>query len=144
MFLNVSIFWKQYPILLETVSIFWKQFGNNWIQYPNNGNGFHLNWIQYPNYGNIFHLNWKQYPNNGNRFHLNWIQYPNNGYISVYPKWINVRSDYVVRETPWLWQQVSTTAMTHATATIETSANKSSMTQDAMEQDENARCIHLQ
>ena len=28
---------------------------------------------------------------------LNWIQYPNNGYISVYLKWINVRSDYAVR-----------------------------------------------
>ena len=25
-----------------------------------------------------------------------WIHYPNNGYISMYPKWINVRSDYVV------------------------------------------------
>ena len=36
-----------------------------------------------------------QYPINGNHFHLNWIQYPKNGYISVYPKWINVRSDYV-------------------------------------------------
>ena len=25
------------------------------------------------------------------------MQHPNNRYISVYPKWINVRSDYVVR-----------------------------------------------
>ena len=47
------------------------------------------------------HLNWKQYPNSENRFHLHWIQYPNNGYISIYPKWINVRSDNVVR-TRWM------------------------------------------
>ena len=55
-----------------------------------------MNWIQYPNNGNGFRFNWKQYPNNGNGFQKNWIQYPNNGYISVYLKWMNVWSDYVV------------------------------------------------
>ena len=77
---------------------FGKSFYLNWIEYPNYGNSFGFNWIQYPNNGNSFRFNWIQYPNNGNGFPLNCIQYPNNGYISVYPKWISVRSDYIVWE----------------------------------------------
>ena len=48
--------------------------------------------------GNCFHFIWIRYPNIGNGFLLNWIQYPNIGYISVFPKWTNARSDYVVKD----------------------------------------------
>ena len=54
-------------------------------------------------FGNSFYLLetvsifWKPFPFFWNGFSLNWILYLNNEYIFVYPKWINVWSDYVVR-----------------------------------------------
>ena len=108
---SIQLFWKAFPLFGNRIQFFWKwflSFGNrfhlletvclNWIEYQNYGNSFGFNWIQYPNNGNSFRFNWIQYPNNENGFHLNCIQYPNNGYISVYPKWISVRSDYIVWE----------------------------------------------